>query len=71
MAENEMAPQAKSNIGADEKTVTVQITAKNKRAAIAGPTTAWVIVEYDAISRELRDIQVAGDHNAYVTGDGI
>ena len=31
VAENELAPQAKSNVGADEKTVTVQITAKNKK----------------------------------------
>ena len=70
VAENELAPQAKSNVGADEKTVTVQITAKNKKGSDSRSNNGLVTVEYDATSLELRDIQVAGDHNAYVTGDG-
>lgn len=68
-AENELAPQGKSNVGADEKTVTVQITAKNKKGSDTMSNNGLVTVEYDAASLELQDIQVAGDYNAYVTGE--
>ncbi len=49
----------------------MQITAKNKKGSDSRSNNGLVTVEYDATSLELWDIQVAGDHNAYVTGDGL
>lgn len=63
-------PMSGATVGAEEREVTVEVTAKDAQGTALAANNGLATVIYDAAALELKDIQVSGDYTAQVTAAG-